>query len=98
MISKRTAVGSSAVAPIRGHGRRRAARRIILLGCHPLRQSVDTPVARLIGRNPADIVTAMQRSVRVSVRTIMDRIAKAFTDDETKHRDGMGAKIAMEQP
>jgi len=54
-------------------------------GCHPLSQSVDTPVARLIGRNPADIVTAMQ-AFRSGQRsgTIMDRIAKGFTDDETK--------------
>ena len=40
---------------------------------------------RLIGRNPADIVTAMQAfqsGQRPS--TVMDRIAKGFTDDEIK--------------
>jgi sulfide dehydrogenase cytochrome subunit len=54
-------------------------------GCHPASQSVDTPVTRLIGRNPADIVAAVKafRSGEKSA-TIMDRIAKGFTDDEIK--------------
>jgi sulfide dehydrogenase cytochrome subunit len=54
-------------------------------GCHPASRSVDTPVARLNGRNPAEIVTAMQ-AFRSGQRpaTVMDRIAKGFSDDETK--------------
>jgi cytochrome subunit of sulfide dehydrogenase len=54
-------------------------------GCHPVSRSVDTPVARLIGTKPADIVAAVQ-AFRSGQRpaTVMDRIAKGFTDDEIK--------------
>jgi cytochrome subunit of sulfide dehydrogenase len=54
-------------------------------GCHPVARSVDTPVKRLVGGNPADIVAAMQ-AYRSGQRpgTVMDRIAKGFTDDEIK--------------
>jgi cytochrome c553 len=54
-------------------------------GCHPVSRSVDTPVKRLIGQKPADIVAAVQE-FRSGQRpaTIMDRIAKGFTDDEIK--------------
>ena len=54
-------------------------------GCHANSRTVETPAPRLIGRSPADIVTAMQ-AFRTGGRpaTIMDRIAKGFTDDETK--------------
>jgi len=53
-------------------------------GCHPATAGVgDTPVARLAGRNAADIVAAMQafRSGQMPA-TVMDRIAKGFTIDE----------------
>jgi cytochrome subunit of sulfide dehydrogenase len=54
-------------------------------GCHPASRSVATPLDRLNGRNPADIVAAVQafRSGQRSA-TVMDRIAKGFTDDEIK--------------
>jgi cytochrome c553 len=54
-------------------------------GCHPVARSVDTPVKRLVGGNPADIAAAMQ-AYRSGQRpgTVMDRIAKGFTDDEIK--------------
>jgi cytochrome c553 len=54
-------------------------------GCHPVSPAVDTPVHRLIGANPAEIVAAMQ-GFRSGARpaTVMDRIAKGFTDDEIK--------------
>jgi cytochrome c553 len=54
-------------------------------GCHPASRTVDTPVKRLIGSNPAEIVAAMQ-AYRSGQRpaTVMERIAKGFTDDETK--------------
>jgi cytochrome c553 len=54
-------------------------------GCHPSSRSVDTPVTRLIGRKSAEIVTAMQE-FRGGQRpaTVMDRIAKGFTDDDIK--------------
>ena len=54
-------------------------------GCHPSGSNVDTPVTRLIGRDPAAIVASMQafRSGQTP-STVMDRIAKGFTDDEVK--------------
>jgi cytochrome c553 len=54
-------------------------------GCHPATQGVTTPVPRLNGRNANDIIAAMTE-FRTGKRptTIMDRIAKGFTDDETK--------------
>ena len=54
-------------------------------GCHPVSRAVETPFTRLAGRNPAEIVTAMQE-FRTGQRpgTVMDRIAKGFTDDEIK--------------
>jgi cytochrome subunit of sulfide dehydrogenase len=54
-------------------------------GCHPASAKVDTPVPRLVGQDPATIVAAMQ-AFRSGQRpaTVMDRIAKGFTDDEIK--------------
>ena len=54
-------------------------------GCHPFGRSVDTPVPRLVGRDPAQIVAAMAE-FRAGSRpaTIMDRVAKGFSDDEIK--------------
>jgi sulfide dehydrogenase cytochrome subunit len=54
-------------------------------GCHPANAGVATPVPRLNGRDAAQITTAMTE-FRTGKRpaTVMDRIAKGFTDDETK--------------
>ena len=54
-------------------------------GCHPARAGVDTTVPRLIGRDAGQIVAAMA-DFRAGKRptTIMDRIAKGFTEDEVK--------------
>ncbi len=54
-------------------------------GCHPANANVDTPVPRLVGQDPAGIVAAV-REFRSGQRaaTVMDRIAKGFTDDEIK--------------
>ncbi len=54
-------------------------------GCHPMSRPAGTPFTRLVGRNPAEIVTALQE-FRTGQRpgTVMDRIAKGFTDDEIK--------------
>ena len=54
-------------------------------GCHAASAGIATPVPRLAGRDPADIVKAMQE-FRAGTRpaTVMDRIAKGFTDDETR--------------
>jgi sulfide dehydrogenase cytochrome subunit len=53
-------------------------------GCHAASAAVATDVPRLVGRNPADIVVALQE-FRAGKRpaTVMDRIAKGFSDDET---------------
>ena len=54
-------------------------------GCHATARSVDTTVPRLIGRNPADIVTAMQAFKSGQLpSTVMDRIAKGFTEAEIR--------------
>jgi sulfide dehydrogenase cytochrome subunit len=54
-------------------------------GCHPASRAVETQFTRLNGRNVTEIVTAMQE-FRAGQRpgTVMDRIAKGFTDDEIK--------------
>jgi len=54
-------------------------------GCHPATAGVATPVPRLNGRDAGQITTAMTE-FRTGKRpaTVMDRIAKGFTDDETK--------------
>jgi cytochrome c553 len=46
---------------------------------------VETPVPPIRGRDPAEIVTAM-RAFRSGERssTVMGRIAKGFSDDETR--------------
>jgi cytochrome c553 len=52
-------------------------------GCHPASAKVTSPVPRLAGQDRATIVRAMQ-DFRSGQRagTVMDRIAKGFTDDE----------------
>ena len=54
-------------------------------GCHPATAGVATPVPRLVGRDAAQNTTAMTE-FRTGKRpaTVMDRIAKGFSDDETK--------------
>jgi len=54
-------------------------------GCHTNSRGVDTTVPRLVGRDANAIVAAMQafRSGQIP-STVMDRIAKGFTDDEIK--------------
>jgi cytochrome c553 len=54
-------------------------------GCHATNASVATPVPRLAGRKPADIIAALaafKNGQRPA--TVMDRIAKGFTDDEIR--------------
>jgi cytochrome subunit of sulfide dehydrogenase len=52
-------------------------------GCHPSSARVSSPVPRLTGMDRAAIVKAMQ-DFRSGQRagTVMDRIAKGFTDEE----------------
>jgi cytochrome c553 len=52
-------------------------------GCHPASSRVSSPVVRLAGLDKDAIVRALQE-FRAGTRaaTVMDRIAKGFTDDE----------------
>jgi cytochrome c553 len=54
-------------------------------GCHPAARFVSTPVPRLNGRNAGEIAAAMA-AFKSGQRpaTVMDRIAKGYTDDEIK--------------
>jgi len=54
-------------------------------GCHPASTGVETPVKRLNGQDAAQIVAAVA-AFRSGERpaTVMNRIAKGFTDDEIK--------------
>jgi len=54
-------------------------------GCHPASKLVDTTVPRLIGRNPDDIIAAMAAFKSGQLpSTVMNRLAKGFSDDEIK--------------
>jgi sulfide dehydrogenase cytochrome subunit len=54
-------------------------------GCHAASAKVETPVPRLTGRPAAETVKAMQE-FRGGQRpgTVMDRIAKGFSDEEVQ--------------
>jgi cytochrome subunit of sulfide dehydrogenase len=54
-------------------------------GCHTSAASAETPVPRLAGR-AADAIVAALQAFRAGQKpaTVMDRIAKGFTDDEIK--------------
>jgi cytochrome c553 len=54
-------------------------------GCHAASAKVDTPVPRIAGTSALAIVKAMQE-FRSGQRpaTVMDRIAKGFTDEEVR--------------
>jgi cytochrome c553 len=54
-------------------------------GCHTASARVDTPVPRIAGKPAADIASQMV-AFKAGQRagTIMDRIAKGFSDDEIK--------------
>jgi sulfide dehydrogenase cytochrome subunit len=54
-------------------------------GCHAAKPNVDMPVPRLAGQDAAALATAL-RDFRGGQRsaTVMDRIAKGFSDDEIK--------------
>ena len=54
-------------------------------GCHPASAKVESPVPPIRGRDPAAIVTAML-AFRSGERpsTVMGRLAKGFSDEETR--------------
>ncbi len=54
-------------------------------GCHAAGVAAATSVSRLYGRDAGDIMTAMTGFRDGSLpATVMNRIAKGFTDDETR--------------
>lgn len=71
------------IAPAQGAASEAPVGALACSGCHPAKASVETPVTRLVGRPAADIVAAMNafRSGQAPA-TVMDRIAKGFTDAE----------------
>ena len=54
-------------------------------GCHPANAGVETAVPRLAGRNAVELVAQMQ-AFRAGQRpaTVMDQIAKGFSDAEVQ--------------
>jgi len=54
-------------------------------GCHAVNAAAETPVPPIRGRTADEIMTAMA-AFRAGKQpaTVMDRIAKGFTDDELK--------------
>ena len=64
-------------------------------GCHAEKPNVDTPVPRLGGQDANALVAAML-AYRSGQRpaTVMDRIAKGFSDDEIK---AIGAWFMMQR-
>ena len=65
-------------------------------GCHPSSARVASPIPRLAGRDKAELAKAMLE-FRSGARTgtVMDRIAKGFTDDEIQ---AIAAWYAAQQP
>jgi len=63
-------------------------------GCHPVARSVDTPVKRLVGRQSGPTWWPPCRPTVPARRagTVMDRIAKGFTDDEIKAIGRIGTR------
>jgi len=53
-------------------------------GCHPASARVTSPVPRLAGRDAAAAIVKAMQDFRSGTRTgtVMDRIAKGFTDEE----------------
>ena len=54
-------------------------------GCHALNAAAETPVPKIHGRPAIDTIAAMEQfRSGAKPSTVMDRIAKGFTDDETR--------------
>ena len=64
-------------------------------GCHAASTRVNTPVPRIVGRKPDEIIAAML-AFRSGERpsTVMERIAKGFSDDEIR---GIAVWLAAQQ-
>ncbi len=64
-------------------------------GCHAEKPNANTPIPSLAGKDPDAVAAAMQ-AYRGGQRpaTVMDRIAKGFSDDEIK---AIAAWFAMQR-
>jgi cytochrome subunit of sulfide dehydrogenase len=52
-------------------------------GCHAVNAGVESPIPRLVGRNAAEMAAQMQAfKTGRQPSTVMDRIAKGFSDAE----------------
>ena len=78
-----TAIGLASIAVAVVAAAEPPAGAVSCSGCHPSSARVTSPVVRLNGLDRAAIVKAMQ-DFRSGQRTgtVMDRIAKGFTDEE----------------
>jgi cytochrome c553 len=77
------AIGCASIVAAVGASAEPPAGAVSCTGCHPASSRVTSPVVRLSGLDRAAIVRAMQ-DFRSGQRTatVMDRIAKGFTDEE----------------
>ena len=77
------AIGITSIAAVAVASAEPPAGAVSCSGCHPASARVTSPVPRLAGLDRAMIARAMQ-DFRSGQRpaTVMDRIAKGFTDDE----------------
>ncbi|MGH7310499.1 MAG: c-type cytochrome [Candidatus Rokuibacteriota bacterium] len=78
-----TAIGLASIAVAVAASAEPPAGAVACSGCHPTSTRVSSPVLRLQGLDQAAMVRAMQEfrsGQRAS--TVMDRIAKGFTDEE----------------
>lgn len=77
------AIGSLSIAAAVVASAEPPAGAVACSGCHPASTRITSPVPRLAGRDSSAIVKAMQ-DFRSGARagTVMDRIAKGFTDEE----------------
>jgi cytochrome subunit of sulfide dehydrogenase len=79
------AIGLASIAAALGASAEPPAGAASCSGCHPNSSRVTSPVPRLLGLERAAIVRALQE-FRSGQRTatVMDRIAKGFTDEEVQ--------------
>ena len=64
-------------------------------GCHALNAAAETPVPKIHGRPAIDTIAAKEQfRSGAKPSTVMDRIAKGFTDDETR---AIAARLAAQK-
>ena len=91
-----TAIGSATIAVAAVAAAEPPVGAVSCSGCHPTSARVASPVPRLAGRDRAELAKALL-DFRSGARpgTVMDRIAKGFTDEEIQ---AIAAWYASQQP